>query len=139
MLVAGPSELPLKDHPAQSGLHVPITLGLVRPNWSYKKGTWHYTGPPGLPSSGKVKGTEEGAQITLHVLAWGSLRKKLFFVRHGESKWNAAKREKNLVGLLREHDHALTEVGYQQALVLQHGLRRSMARLRSYDGVGWRR
>ena len=96
----------------------------MKPVWHYIKGTWRYTGPGVIPSSGKSKGSVEGAQITLHMLSWGRLRKKLFFVRHGESKWNAAKRDKNLFNLVKEHDHALTEAGYLQALVLQHGLRR---------------
>lgn len=43
------------------------------------------------------------------------MRKQIFFVRHGESKWNAAKKAKNVYAMVREHDHPLNEEGYRQA------------------------
>eukprot|EP00316_Scyphosphaera_apsteinii_P020048 CAMPEP_0119331740 /NCGR_PEP_ID=MMETSP1333-20130426/81294_1 /TAXON_ID=418940 /ORGANISM="Scyphosphaera apsteinii, Strain RCC1455" /LENGTH=625 /DNA_ID=CAMNT_0007341413 /DNA_START=54 /DNA_END=1931 /DNA_ORIENTATION=+ len=48
--------------------------------------------------------------------------KRIFLVRHGESKWNAAKRGKKLYSLVKEHDHPLNETGYRQALALQQAI-----------------
>ena len=53
--------------------------------------------------------------------------KTIFFVRHGESKWNAAKRGHNVYKMVREHDHPLNETGYRQALSLQTALRNALA------------
>ena len=41
-------------------------------------------------------------------------QKTIFLIRHGESKWNKAQDSLNIGGLL-DRDHALTEVGVQQA------------------------
>ena len=42
-------------------------------------------------------------------------KKYVFFVRHGESKWNAAKRSMNVYQMVKDHDHPLNEAGYRQA------------------------
>jgi broad specificity phosphatase PhoE len=42
-------------------------------------------------------------------------KKTLFFVRHGESKWNEAQEKMNLVNMLKEYDHGLSEMGRVQA------------------------
>lgn len=60
--------------------------------------------------------------ITLHAVPPTSSRKHLFLIRHGESKWNAAKREKNVFKMVRQHDHPINEQGYRQAHALQVGL-----------------
>ncbi|KAL1515006.1 hypothetical protein AB1Y20_004077 [Prymnesium parvum] len=117
VLAAGPAFLKLEEMSAREGLHLPTTVVLSKPDWQYKKGSWSYHGPEA--SSSHSPAGEEGTPVTLYVLKWPSRRKRLFFVRHGESKWNAAKREKNLYNLVREHDHPLTDVGYRQALLLQ--------------------
>jgi hypothetical protein len=41
-------------------------------------------------------------------------RKTFFLIRHGQSKWNEAQAKMNIKGLL-DYDHALTEVGINQA------------------------
>ena len=54
-------------------------------------------------------------------------RKTLFFIRHGESKWNAAKKAHNVYKMAREHDHPLNEAGYRQAFALQAAIRAALA------------
>ena len=54
-------------------------------------------------------------------------RKTLFLIRHGESKWNAAKRHHNVYKLMKENDHPLNEAGYRQACILQKALRAALA------------
>ena len=56
----------------------------------------------------------------LHPMA-AMVKKQVFFVRHGESKWNAAKREKNVLKMVRQHDHPINEQGYKQARTARHG------------------
>ena len=43
--------------------------------------------------------------------------KRVFFVRHGESKWNEAQRDINIASMMR-FDHPLTLAGVQQAQAL---------------------
>jgi len=52
--------------------------------------------------------------------------KEVFLIRHGESRWNAAKRKKRYDKMMKEHDHPLNEVGYRQALELQEAIRAAM-------------
>lgn len=42
-------------------------------------------------------------------------RKTVYLVRHGESVWNAAQADKNVVAMLSEVDHPLNETGRRQA------------------------
>ena len=68
----------------------------------------------------------------------GHARKTIYFVRHGESKWNAAKRAHNVYRLAKEYDHPLNETGYQQALRLQQNIRAAFnacSSTNSSDGV----
>lgn len=44
--------------------------------------------------------------------------KKVYLVRHAESLWNKAQRNKDIVGLLKTVDHELTRDGVEQALAL---------------------
>jgi broad specificity phosphatase PhoE len=44
-----------------------------------------------------------------------SAKKTAFFIRHGESKWNEAQAGLNLVNMLKEYDHGLSETGKGQA------------------------
>lgn len=65
----------------------------------------------------------------LHIRAFAAApasTKRVFLVRHGESKWNAAKRSKKFYSMVKEHDHPLNEKGYGQARELQKELRRVM-------------
>eukprot|EP00924_Labyrinthula_sp_SR-Ha-C_P008949 augustus_masked-scaffold_2-processed-gene-7.11-mRNA-1 protein AED:0.82 eAED:0.85 QI:0/-1/0/1/-1/1/1/0/530 len=39
----------------------------------------------------------------------------LFFIRHGQSTWNQAQESGNLVGMMRQIDHPLNEVGFRQS------------------------
>lgn len=46
----------------------------------------------------------------------GKPRKKtVFFIRHGESKWNQAQSAHNIEDMVKEHDHGLSEEGKAQA------------------------
>ena len=44
--------------------------------------------------------------------------KTVIFIRHAESRWNRAKRNKNVVQMFARRDHPLTPTGYAQALAL---------------------
>jgi broad specificity phosphatase PhoE len=41
--------------------------------------------------------------------------KTVFFIRHGESKWNQAQAGLNLINMLKEYDHGLSQPGKDQA------------------------
>ncbi len=47
-------------------------------------------------------------------------RKTFFLIRHGQSKWNEAQSKINIGGMLLDSDHALTELGVEQAEALNH-------------------
>lgn len=59
-------------------------------------------------------------------------KKRIFFVRHGESKWNEAQRDINIANMMR-FDHPLTLVGVQQAQAL--GGRGAIACSHAHSGV----
>lgn len=63
--------------------------------------------------------------------AVGKIWKRVFYVRHGESKWNEAQRDRNIANMMR-FDHPLTLAGVQQAQML--GSRASVACARAKDG-----
>ena len=44
--------------------------------------------------------------------------KTVFFIRHGESRWNSAQRNKNVLQLVARRDHPLTATGYAQVIAL---------------------
>lgn len=48
-----------------------------------------------------------------------NIKKTIFLIRHGESKWNISQSEKNLKGMVQQYDHELTETGLQQAISFQ--------------------
>jgi broad specificity phosphatase PhoE len=50
-------------------------------------------------------------------IAAPKLTKRIFFVRHGESKWNEAQRDINIASMIK-FDHPLTLAGVQQAQAL---------------------
>lgn len=58
--------------------------------------------------------------ITVRLVEFGtvrvpSIRKNIFIIRHGESKWNEGKADKNIKGMLSQYDHELTNLGIDQA------------------------
>ena len=53
---------------------------------------------------------------------------QVFFVRHGESRWNEAQRRKDVLQMVSHVDHPLNETGYRQALHLQHAIRNAMSK-----------
>ena len=60
--------------------------------------------------------------------------KWLFFVRHGQSKWNKASAEKNVIALVKEVDHSLSSAGRIQCMDLQEKIYRvSVALKRRID------
>eukprot|EP00466_Bigelowiella_natans_P002021 jgi/Bigna1/142262/aug1.68_g16970 len=62
-----------------------------------------------------------------------SSRKRVFFIRHGESRWNKASANKDIVGLVKEVDHSLSEEGKHQCMDLQARERRNFG---SFDTQG---
>ena len=116
-LIAGPVEF----SPAKLPMR-PQNVALNRSGSGEKAGfeqvppaslTLHALSPP--PQAGPLLPAPPGKKLSV------------FFVRHGESKWNAAKRGHNVYKMVREHDHPLTEKGYEQALALQHAIRAAIA------------
>jgi broad specificity phosphatase PhoE len=59
-------------------------------------------------------------------------RKRLFLVRHGESKWNKATHDKNVVDML-DYDHGLNEQGVQQARDLNQRWKKVLAERNATD------
>ena len=53
--------------------------------------------------------------------------RRVLFVRHAESSWNRAKRRRDPILASRSVDAPLTNVGYQQARLLQEALRSTIA------------
>ncbi|KAK3235962.1 hypothetical protein CYMTET_53871 [Cymbomonas tetramitiformis] len=72
-----------------------------------------------LPLRNK-KGKETPARIIFkRIVSPPTLRKRVYVIRHGESKWNEAQESNNLVDMLKTVDHSLNEVGVQQAQGLE--------------------
>jgi broad specificity phosphatase PhoE len=69
----------------------------------------------------RVKAGNDGiTSVTIRLVYSGprpleSIKKTIFLIRHGESKWNISQSENNLKGMVRQYDHELTETGLQQA------------------------
>lgn len=61
-------------------------------------------------------------------------RKGFFLVRHGESKWNEAQRDRD-VGTMMAFDHGLTAAGVQQALTLNKQWKAAVAALQANDAA----
>lgn len=76
-------------------------------------------------TSGVVKkdtDQKEAPSLRFMIMSEPPLTKKIFLVRHAESLWNKAQREKNISALLEQVDHPLTKVGLEQCLNLQKKL-----------------
>ncbi|KAJ8606491.1 hypothetical protein CTAYLR_005901 [Chrysophaeum taylorii] len=55
--------------------------------------------------------------------AAGSKLKTVFLIRHGESEWNVAQRQFDVVGMFGQFDHGLTNRGARQAEALRRRVR----------------
>ena len=82
------------------------------------------TGAAAAAAASRTEGG--GSCVTLHLVKHHTPVKQVFFVRHGESRWNEAQAKKDVRGLLSQVDHPLNEVGYQQARALQGALRAAL-------------
>eukprot|EP00013_Stygamoeba_regulata_P027698 CAMPEP_0177658384 /NCGR_PEP_ID=MMETSP0447-20121125/16772_1 /TAXON_ID=0 /ORGANISM="Stygamoeba regulata, Strain BSH-02190019" /LENGTH=557 /DNA_ID=CAMNT_0019162967 /DNA_START=76 /DNA_END=1749 /DNA_ORIENTATION=+ len=74
------------------------------------------------PTSIKVecrKKQKEECTLQVQAVPCQPLRKTVFFIRHGESKWNKAQEDRDLKTMSTMTDHPLNEVGIQQAKTLQ--------------------
>lgn len=71
------------------------------------------------PAQAKKNGNKPPPSIRFQILTPPPLVKKVFLVRHGESAWNKAQREKKVSQLIEQVDHPLTDEGIQQCLSLQ--------------------
>eukprot|EP00300_Choanocystis_sp_HF-7_P027254 c32335_g1_i1.p1 GENE.c32335_g1_i1~~c32335_g1_i1.p1 ORF type:complete len:399 (-),score=102.48 c32335_g1_i1:32-1198(-) len=58
-------------------------------------------------------------------LVTGAITKTIYIVRHGESAWNAAQKQKNIFRMWSASDHPLNAEGVEQALTLQEKTTRS--------------
>ena len=50
----------------------------------------------------------------------GGVEKEVWFIRHGESRWNEAKEDYNLMQMMAYIDHPLNNVGVAQSIQLNH-------------------
>lgn len=57
----------------------------------------------------------------------------VFFIRHAESRWNAAKENVHFTAMYREHDHGISEKGREQA----ETLRKAILSTAVVDGDDW--
>lgn len=66
----------------------------------------------------------------LHDKPWASasVTKTVFLIRHGESEWNVAQRNKDPIGMFGTFDHALSAEGAAQAERLRHKIRNATNR-----------
>lgn len=72
--------------------------------------------PIPLELSSKVIASKEGGcRVYIRLMEAPPKKKYLYLVRHGQSKWNAAKRELDLVTAFGIIDHGLTPLGAEQA------------------------
>jgi len=95
--------------PLHSLLAAPIDVPLLRPDDGEG-------GPPRHTPRG-------GSAVRLHALPAPSPMKTVFFVRHGESKWNEAQAKRDVLEMVSQVDHPLNEKGYKQACELQRAIR----------------
>ena len=63
--------------------------------------------------------------MVLRLLPEPPARKLVFFVRHGESVWNAAQERHDVYSMMKETDHGLSVKGMQQAEALGRRIRRA--------------
>ena len=71
--------------------------------------------------TGSKKLNASQTTVTLRLVYCGPLptteiRKEIFLIRHGESKWNISQSEKDIKGMVTQYDHELTPVGIAQAI-----------------------
>eukprot|EP01062_Namystynia_karyoxenos_P077190 TRINITY_DN7721_c0_g1_i2.p1 TRINITY_DN7721_c0_g1~~TRINITY_DN7721_c0_g1_i2.p1 ORF type:complete len:1072 (+),score=319.57 TRINITY_DN7721_c0_g1_i2:220-3216(+) len=80
------------------------------------------------------------ARVTLLPIVTPPAVKRVFFVRHGQSVWNKAQAQRNVVTMMSATDHPLNEEGAAQALALQRKVRhaREQMRHRHLGGGGGR-
>jgi len=67
-----------------------------------------------LIHSGSSKAGEPAPTITIRRVHPPSTQKQIYFIRHGESMWNAAEKNMNVKGMMK-FDHPLNEAGRMQA------------------------
>ena len=78
----------------------------------------------------------QGPQLVLRrVVAWPADSLTIFFIRHAESEWNRAKREKDLHGLMRQLNHPLSKAGIEQSFLFNTELRVQTEREETKDFV----
>lgn len=73
-----------------------------------------------LTMSTNAKSNAGATTVTVRLTYCGprqpaELKKEIFLIRHGESKWNISQSQKNLKGMVAQYDHELTQVGLEQA------------------------
>ncbi|GAB5371806.1 hypothetical protein AAMO2058_001611400 [Amorphochlora amoebiformis] len=79
-----------------------------------------------VPLNRKVKPNPNGnCKAIIQIVDEPPKKKWLYLIRHAQSKWNAAKREFDLVTAFGIRDHGLTKIGANQAETLR---KRSMSR-----------
>jgi hypothetical protein len=62
----------------------------------------------------------EEAEVQMSASTASTRRKKVYFVRHGQSTWNKAKADSDVRSLMMNSDHPLTQLGANQAIDLNN-------------------
>jgi broad specificity phosphatase PhoE len=74
-----------------------------------------------------AKGHSKTTQVFVKLVPEpSSMVKTVFFIRHGESKWNQAQESMNLLNMLKEYDHGLSATGKVQAVGLAQDISASV-------------
>eukprot|EP01065_Artemidia_motanka_P006003 TRINITY_DN1291_c0_g2_i1.p1 TRINITY_DN1291_c0_g2~~TRINITY_DN1291_c0_g2_i1.p1 ORF type:complete len:954 (+),score=225.97 TRINITY_DN1291_c0_g2_i1:53-2914(+) len=76
------------------------------------------------------------AHVTLLPIVTPHTLKTVFFVRHGESVWNRAQAQRNVVTMMSSTDHPLNDEGKSQALLLNKRLRAAIEDMRTRHRTG---
>ena len=64
--------------------------------------------------------------ITIQPVPRPNGQKQVFFIRHGESRWNEAQRRKDVLEMVSHVDHPLSDTGFEQARHLQEAIRHAV-------------
>jgi len=103
---------------AKEGELVPVYFRRERPSIPSGLGKLPVLSPEkSKPSVGEK--SEGKTYVTISRAPPPMKRKLIYFVRHGESKWNLASANRDIVGLVKEVDHSLSLEGKHQCLDLQ--------------------
>ena len=105
--------------------HAPLTVPLHKPSAHARQPLPSGRGGPRLEPSraGTAPSAHRSSLLLARVKPSGQTSKQVFFVRHGESRWNEAQAKGQVIQMLSTVDHPLNATGYAQATALGQAIR----------------